>query len=66
MAAGDALMKARSSKKPMIKPSRKGAFHRWLGKPEGAPITDADIRRGLAAGGHAAQMANFARNFGRH
>lgn len=39
-----------------------GAFHRWLGKPAGAAITDADIRKGLAAGGHAAKMANFARN----
>lgn len=42
----------------------KGAFHRWLGKSEDEPITDADIKKGLAAGGHAARMANFARNFG--
>ena len=41
-----------------------GAFHRWLGKPLDAPITDADIAKGLAAGGHPAKMANFARNFG--
>ena len=40
-----------------------GAFHRWLGKPLDAPITDADIAKGLAAGGHPAKMANFARNF---
>lgn len=40
----------------------KGAFHRWLGKKPGEPITDADIRKGLAAGGHPAKMANFARN----
>lgn len=40
----------------------KGAFHRWLGKPEDAPITDADITKGLAAGGHPAKMANFAKN----
>ena len=39
-----------------------GAFHRYLGKAPGAPITGADIKKGLAAGGHAAQMANFARN----
>lgn len=39
-----------------------GAFHRWLGKSEDEPITDADIQKGLKAGGHAAKMANFARN----
>ena len=39
-----------------------GAFHRWLGKSEDKPITDADIKKGLDAGGHAAKMANFARN----
>ena len=43
---------------------KKGAFHRWLGKPESEPITEADIERGLKAGGHPAKMANFARNFG--
>ncbi len=41
---------------------KKGAFHRWLGKPEDEPITNADIEKGLKAGGHAAKMANFARN----
>ena len=46
---------------PHIKPSHKGAFHRWLGKKPGEPITDADIERGLKAGGHPAQMANFAK-----
>lgn len=40
----------------------KGAFHRWLGKKESEPITDADIERGLKAGGHAAKMANFAKS----
>lgn len=40
----------------------KGAFHRWLGKKEGEPITDADIQKGLRAGGHAAKMANFAKS----
>lgn len=43
---------------------KKGAFHKWLGKSEDEPITAADIKKGLAAGGHAAKMANFARNFG--
>lgn len=41
---------------------RKGGFHQWLGKKSDAPITEADIEKGLAAGGHAAKMANFARN----
>ena len=45
-----------------IGPIKKGAFHAWLGKKAGEPITDADIEKGLAAGGHAAKMANFARN----
>lgn len=39
-----------------------GAFHRWLGKSADQPITDADIQKGLNAGGHAAKMANFAKN----
>jgi hypothetical protein len=39
----------------------KGAFHRWLGKKEGEPISDSDIKKGLAAGGHAAKMAAFAK-----
>lgn len=46
---------------PHLNPKHKGAFHRWLGKKEGEPITEADIQRGLKAGGHAAQMANFAK-----
>jgi hypothetical protein len=41
---------------------KKGAFHAWLGKDPSQPITGADIQRGLAAGGHAAKMANFAKN----
>jgi hypothetical protein len=40
----------------------KGAFHKWLGQKAGEPISGADIKKGLAAGGHAAKMANFARN----
>ena len=40
----------------------KGGFHRWLGKAEGEPITAADIARGIAAGGHPAKMAEFARS----
>lgn len=46
----------------MIGPIKKGGFHRWLGKPQGAPITESDIHEGEAAGGHAAKMANFAEN----
>lgn len=53
---------ARHKKK--IGPIKKGAFHQWLGKSESEPITESDIQKGLAAGGHAAKMANFARNFG--
>lgn len=41
---------------------RKGGFHKWLGKKEDEPITEADIAKGKAAGGHAAEMANFAEN----
>lgn len=42
----------------------RGAFHKWLGKPESEPITEADIARGKAAGGHPEKMALFAQNFG--
>lgn len=45
-----------------IGPIRKGGFHRWLGKGPKSKITGGDIKKGLAAGGHAAKMANFARN----
>lgn len=55
--------KQRLTAKPIdeshIKP---GAFHEWLGKSKDEPITEADIQKGLKAGGHAAKMANFARN----
>jgi hypothetical protein len=47
---------------PHLNPAHKGAFDRWLGKKPGAPITAADIAKGKAAGGHAAQMANFAKS----
>ena len=43
-----------------IGPIKKGAFHAWLGKPLDQPITDADIAKGKAAGGHPAKMAHFA------
>ena len=42
---------------------KKGAFHRWLGKSQDELITAADIKKGKAAGGHAAKMATFAQNF---
>lgn len=45
-----------------IGPIKHGAFHAWLGKSPDKPITNADIQKGLSAGGHAAKMANFARN----
>ncbi|HET8687712.1 MAG TPA: hypothetical protein VFM18_13760 [Methanosarcina sp.] len=41
----------------------KGAFHRWLGKPEDADITAADIEKGLASNDeHVRKMAQFAKN----
>jgi hypothetical protein len=55
-------MAGRNSKYRIAFHVRKGGFHKWLGKKEGSPITSADIEKGLAAGGHAAKMANFARN----
>ena len=55
-------MAERNSKYRTAFTVRKGGFHKWLGKKEGSPITEDDIKRGLAAGGHAAKMANFARN----
>lgn len=44
-----------------IGPVKHGAFHKYLGKKEGEPITNADIEKGLKAGGHAAKMAAFAK-----
>lgn len=41
---------------------KKGAFHRWLGKSPDEPITEADIEKGIKAGGHAAKMAEFAKS----
>ena len=41
----------------------KGAFHRYLGKPEDAPITDDDIEKGLLSDDeHVHKMAQFAKN----
>jgi len=52
---------ARKGRRPIGK-VKEGGFHEWLGKSPEAPITQADLDKGLAAGGHPAQMANFARN----
>jgi hypothetical protein len=42
---------------------KKGAFHKWLGKSENSPITDADIKKGLnSRDPHARKMAQFAKN----
>ena len=42
---------------------KKGLFHKWLNKPEDEPITDADIKRGLASDDpHVRKMAQFAKN----
>jgi ribosomal protein L37AE/L43A len=41
----------------------KGAFHRWLGKPEDEKITDADIEKGLRSKNkHVRKMAQYAHN----
>lgn len=50
------------ARKKMKLKIHKGGFHEWLGKKEGQPITSADIAKGLKAGGHAAKMAQFAKN----
>jgi len=52
---------ARNSMHRMAFHIKKGGFHRWLGKKQGEPITEADIEKGLAAGGHPAKMAAFAK-----
>lgn len=42
---------------------KKGAFHKWLGKAEDEPITEADIKKGLASDDeHVRKMAQFAQN----
>ena len=60
----EAVVKSRALEESAIKDIKRGAFHKWLGKPEGEKITAADIAKGKAAGGHAAKMAVFAQNFG--
>jgi hypothetical protein len=52
---------ARDSHHRAVFDLRKGGFHRWLGKSEDDPITGEDIKKGLAAGGHPAKMAGFAK-----
>lgn len=59
MSPNEAVTAAASGGK--IGPIKKGAFHRWLGKSQDEPITDADIAKGEAAGGHPAKMAGFAK-----
>ena len=42
---------------------KKGAFHKWLGKPEDEKITQADIEKGLNSDDeHVRKMAQFAKN----
>ena len=46
-----------------IGPIKKGAFHKWLGKSENEPITQADIAKGKASSDeHVRKMAQFAEN----
>jgi len=53
-------LKAKSRLMAKIGPIKHGDFHKWLGKSEDEPITEADIAKGKAAGGHPAKMAEFA------
>jgi hypothetical protein len=55
-------LQAKARLQAKIGPIKHGDFHRWLGKPESEHITDADIAKGKAAGGHPAKMAQFAEN----
>lgn len=60
MAAKDDKSKQKKIDSSKIK---KGSFHEWLGKEEGALITEDDINRGLKSDDpHVRKMANFARN----
>lgn len=45
-----------------IKPSHKGLMHKDLGKPAGAPITEADIAKEKTKGPAAKKRAVFAEN----
>ena len=48
---------------PIEGPINKGGFHKWLGKSEDSPITEADIERGLNSDDpHVVKMAQFAKN----
>ena len=48
-----------------IGPVKEGGFHRWLDKGKDAPITQADIQRGLAAGGQGRSRGTPRRSKGR-
>lgn len=51
------------AREPLDLHLKKGAFHKWLGKSEDEPITDADIEKGLASDDeHVRKMAQFAKN----
>ena len=51
-----------NEKKNFLGGIKKGAFHKWLGKDEDEPITDADIKKGLASEDpKVIKMANFAK-----
>ena len=56
-------MPNKTDSKKNIHDIKKGAFHRWLGKKPGEPITDADIEKGLRSQDpHVRRMAQFAKN----
>jgi peptidoglycan hydrolase-like protein with peptidoglycan-binding domain len=58
--AREQVLRDRLEMEEAIGPIKKNAFHAWLGKKPDEPITDADIAKGKAAGGHPAKMAHFA------
>ena len=53
-------LEAKSRLRSKIGPIKHGSFHEWLRKNPDEPITDADIAKGKAAGGHPKKMAEFA------
>lgn len=53
----------RSRKESPFEGMDKGGFHKWLGKKEGAPITEKDIAKGLACSDpRVRKMAQAAKN----
>jgi len=61
--SGEISTEEKEEQPPMDLDIKKGGFHKWLGKPEDEPITQADIEKGLASEDpHVRKMAQFAKN----